>query len=38
VYWDTTWYRVYNELGLDFVADTGWDEVLLSYFCSQKMA
>ena len=38
VYWDTTWHRVYNELGLDFVADTGWDEVLLSYFCSQKTA
>jgi len=36
--WDTTWNRVYNELDMDFVTDTGWDEVLLSYFGSQKMA
>jgi len=35
VYWDSLG-RVYDQLGLDFVTDTGWDEVLHAYFLSQK--
>lgn len=30
--WDTTMNRVYDGIGLDFVAHTNWDEVLLEYF------
>jgi hypothetical protein len=28
--------RVYGEIGLDFAEDSGWDEVLLTYFCTMK--
>lgn len=35
VNWDT-WNREYDQLDLDFVDDTRWDEVLLEYFCTSK--
>lgn len=37
VNWDTL-NRVYDQLSLDFVDDTRWDEVLLEYFCTTKRA
>jgi hypothetical protein len=35
VNWDSL-ERVYNSLGLDFVDDSSWDEVLGGYFCTVK--
>jgi hypothetical protein len=37
VYWDGLC-RVYDQLGLDFVDDTCWDEVLKSYYLANKCA
>jgi len=37
VYWDGLC-RVYDQLGLDFVDDTRWDEVLKSYYLANKCA
>jgi len=37
VYWDGL-SRVYDQLGLDFVDDTRWDEVLSAYYLSSKCA
>jgi hypothetical protein len=34
-HWDS-FERVYNTVGLDFVDATGWDTVLLQYFCTVK--
>lgn len=34
-HWDS-FERVYNTVGLDFVDVTGWDTVLLQYFCTVK--
>ncbi|MBE0519187.1 MAG: hypothetical protein IH630_08225 [Thermoplasmata archaeon] len=35
VNWDSL-YRVYDTLELDFVTDSGWDEILLKYFCTMR--
>ncbi len=35
VYWDSL-ERVYGEIGLDFAEESGWDDVLLTYFCTLK--
>ncbi len=35
VNWDSL-YRVYDTLGLDFVTDSGWDEIILKYFCTMR--
>lgn len=35
VNWDAL-ERVYGDVGLDFAGDSGWDEVLLTYFCTMK--
>jgi hypothetical protein len=36
-YWDMTLNRVYDQLGLDFVDATGWDEIVLAYTDTMKM-
>lgn len=36
-YWDMTLNRVYDQLGLDFVDATGWDEIVLAYTGTMKM-
>ena len=35
VYWDS-FDRAYDNVGLDFLDDSGWDTVLLEYFCTVK--
>jgi hypothetical protein len=35
VNWDS-WERIYGNIGLDFSEDSEWDDVILSYFCTQK--